>query len=246
MCSICCDVRIRTARSGGSGVRGRPGHHSRNCQQKPDGDQLRGETGCTGRSTGSAELGGTVYRTHGHGTEGVWSPGTDNRITDADYGPAITTLPASGLRSFNIRATAGDIEAGVGRLQEDPKNGGNGREPTTGPGPHDTRRHTMGRRSLSFEEAVSQRAILCGTGRPYSPPAIWRPRTEVSRLHRPFRIGSNSVERLDCSTTDGHTTQTRQFSRQTVNDAVRIQPPGGSSLRPDSATCPGRLGDRAG
>jgi len=246
MCLILCDVTIGTAQSGVSGVHGWPGYHRRNRKQKPDRDRLRWETGHTGRSTGCAEEGGTVYRTRGHGTEGVWQPGTVNRITESDYGPANTTVPASGLRSFDIRATAGDIEAGVGRSQEDPENGGNRPGPTTGTGRYDTRRQTIGRWSPTIDDTVSQRAILSGNGSPDSTPAIRRPTTEVCRLPGLLRIRSNSVERLDCSTPDGHTMQTCQFPRQTVEDAVRILPPEGSSFRPDFATRPGGQGDRAG
>ena len=69
----------------------------RNPDQEPDGGQLRGETGRAGGSTGGAKESGTIYRTRGRGTQGVRSPGTDTRITEADYRRPDTSIPASGL-----------------------------------------------------------------------------------------------------------------------------------------------------
>jgi len=54
MCLIHCDVRIRTARAGGSGVRRPPGHHKGNHQQELTGDRLRGEKDTAQRGTGGA------------------------------------------------------------------------------------------------------------------------------------------------------------------------------------------------
>jgi hypothetical protein len=68
----------------------------------------------------------------------------------------------------------------------------------------------------------------------------------MSQLPGLFRIRSNSVERLDCPTSDDDTTQARQLFRRTVEDAVRIQPPEWASLGPDLATRSGGLNDRAG
>jgi len=45
---------------------------------------------------------------------------------------------------------------------------------------------------------------------------------------------------------NGHTTQDRQLSRQTPDDAVDIRPAEGSSLRKNFAACPGGRGDWAG
>ena len=92
MCLIRCDVWIKTARSGGSGICGRPGHHRRNLPQEPAGDRLRAETDTARRSTGGAEESSTVHRTRGRGIEGVRSPGTDNRITEPYHGPMDTSI----------------------------------------------------------------------------------------------------------------------------------------------------------
>jgi len=99
---IRCDVRIRTARSGGPGVCARPGHHRRNRQQEPVGNRLWGEIDTARGSTGGAEESRVVHRARGHDTEGVRSPGTDSHITEADHKSADITVPASGVRSLNI------------------------------------------------------------------------------------------------------------------------------------------------
>jgi len=149
------------------------------------------------------------------------------------------------MRSFDVRTTPGDIEQGTGGSQENSEDGSNRRRPTTGTGRHDTGCQTFDGRSPSFEDAVSLCTFLSGSDSPNSPPATRRPRTEVSQLPGLPRIRSSSVERLDCSTPDGHTTQTRHLSRQTVQDAVSIGLPEGSGLRPDFATSPGGRRDRA-
>jgi len=246
MCLIRCDVRIRTARSGGSGVRGWPGHHRRNCQQEPAGDRLRGETDTAPRSTGGTEESSVVHRTRGHCTEGVRSPGTNNRTTEANYRPADTTVPTPGMRPLDVPTTAGQIEAGTEGSQENAQDGRNGRRPTTGTGRYDTGRQTIGTGGQSFEDAVSQCRILSSLGSPDFPPATRRPRTDAYRLHGLFRIGSSSVARLGCSTANGHTRQARQQPRRAVEDAIYIPLPAGSRLRPDYATRPGGQGDRTG
>jgi len=206
MCSIHCDVRMRTARSGSSGVRGWPGHHRRNPQQEPAGDRHWGETDTAQRSIGGTEASCAVYRTRSHGTEGVWSPGTNHRTTEANYTPADGTVPTPRMRPLDILTNAGNFEAGTGGSQENPQDGRNGWRPTTGTGRFDTWLQTIGRGRLTLEDTVSQCAILTGLGSPDSPPATRRPRTAVSRLPRLFRIRSSSVDRLGCSTLDHHTT----------------------------------------
>jgi len=102
------------------------------------------------------------------------------------------------------------------------------------------------RGSPLFEDAVGE---CLDVGRQSGPGCSLGPRRqlpEISRLPGLFRVRSNSVERLDCSTPDGHMTQARQLSRWTVEDAVCIQPPKGSRLKTDFATHPGGRNDRAG
>ena len=241
MCLNRCDVRIRTARSGGSGVHGWPGHHRRNHQQEPTGDRLWGEIKTSRRSTRGAEERSAVFRAHGHGTAGVRSPGTSTRVTEPVNRPADTTVPTSGVRPLDVRTTIGHTEGGTGRRQESPQDSRNGQRPTTGTGWYDTGCQTMGGRSPNFDNAVGKCAILSGPSSPDSPPATQRPLTEVSRLPGLFRVRSSSVERLGCSAPDGHTTQACQLSRQAVEDVVCIQSLERGSHRSDLATHPGEL-----
>jgi len=188
MCLMRCDVRIRTTWPGGSGVRRRPGHHRMNCQQEPTGDWLRGETDIAGRNAGGAQASSAVHRTRGHGSEGVLSPSPDNRVTETDHGPANTAAPTPRVRSLDVRTTAISIEPRTGGCQENPEDGRNGWGPPSRIGWYDTRCQTVGGRSPSFEDAVSECAILSSLGSPSSPPATGTPRTEVSRLPGLFRI----------------------------------------------------------
>ena len=66
---------------------------------------------------------------------------------------------------------------------------------------------------MSLEDAVSKCSVVSGPGSHNSPPAIRELRTEISRLPGFFRVGLNTVERLDCSTPDGHITQPSQRFR---------------------------------
>jgi len=246
MCLICCDVRIRTAWPGGSGVHGWPGHHRRNRPQKPAGDRRQGETDLTGRSTGGAKEKSRWYWIRGYGTECVWSPSTYNRITEADHGPAITTVPVSAVRPFDIRTTVEGIETRAGWSQVNSESGRNGQRALTGVGRYDVRRSTIRTGSPSCEDAVTQCSVLSSLGSPDSPPATGRPRTEDSWLPGLLRVTMNSVERLHCSTLDGYMTQALLLSWRTVEDQVCIQPPKGRSLWPDFATRPGGRNNRAG
>jgi len=124
MCMIRCNVRMRTARSGGSGVLGRPGHHGSDCQLESAGNRLRGETDIAQRSTGGAEDSSAVYRTRGHGTDGVRSQGTDSRITEADDRPANTTVSTSAVRPLDVQTTARDIEVGPEAARSVPRMAG--------------------------------------------------------------------------------------------------------------------------
>jgi len=246
MCLIRCDVRFRTTRLGGSGVRGRAGHYTSNRQQVPAGDRLRGEADLARRSPGGVEECRVVYRARDDGAEGVWSPHTDNCITETDHRPAHAAVSTSRVRPLDVRPTTGNIEAAAGGSKEGSQDGRNGQRPTTGTGRHDTRRQTVGGGSRSFEDAVSQCALLSGPGSSNSSPATRRQRIVVSRLPGLFRIGSRSVEGLDSLTPHGHTTQTRQLSQRAVEDALRIQSLEGNSLRPDFATRQGWQRDWAG
>jgi hypothetical protein len=134
----------------------------------------------------------------------------------------------------------------MGRSLEEASGPRNQRGPATGTGRYDPRRTTIWRVSQRSEDAVSECLDIGSQGGSSYSPGSRRQRSEISRFPRLFRVGLQSVERLDCLTPDGHTTQARQLSRRTVEDAVCIQPPEGNSLRPDFATRPRRRNDRAG
>ena len=97
-----------------------------------------------------------------------------------------------------------------------------------------------------FEDAVCQCSHIGSPGSPHGPSDSQRHRPEISRLPGHFRVGSNSDDRLDCATPDGHTTQAGQLPRQTIEDALSLQPPQGHSLGADLATRPRGQNDRAG
>jgi len=192
MCLIHCDVRIWTAWLSRSDVRRGPRHRRRNCPQPPAGDRLWRETDSAGRCTGGAEESSEVHQTRGHGTQGVRSPGTDNSITKADYGPAVTTVPPSAVRPLDVRSTVRDIETGARTSQENSESGRNRQRATTGVGRDETAHMTIRSRSPSFENAVSECAVLSSWGSPNSPPAFRGPRTEVDRL--PGLFGSDRTQ----------------------------------------------------
>jgi hypothetical protein len=146
------------------------------------------------------------------------------------------------VRPYRVRTTKADSQERERRSLEETTSSGNQRGSSTRAGRYDPGRTAIWRGSPRFEHAVSECVdVTSQSGPGYS----GRQRSEISRLPGHFRNRSNSVERLDCSPPDGHTTQTRQLSRRTVEDAVRIQPPEGDSLRPDFATRPGGRNDRA-
>jgi len=246
MCSIGHNVRMGITQPGGSGVCGWSGHHRRNGEQERTGGRLQGETDIPGRIEGGAQQSRAVHQTHGHSTEGVRSPGPDNRGTETNHGPAGTAVPIPRVWSLGVPTTAGSIETGTGGSQEHPEDGRSGRGPLSRIGWFDTRRQTVREPSPSPEDAVSECAILGGSGSPSSPPSTGRPRTEVSQPPGLSTIRSNWVESLDCSTSNGHTTQARKLSQWPVEDVVCIQLPEGSRLRPDFATHSCERRDRAG
>ena len=62
-----------------------------------------------------------MYRTCGHGTEGVRSQGTDSCITETDDRPAKTTVSTSGVRPLDVHTTARDIEVELDAARSVPR-----------------------------------------------------------------------------------------------------------------------------
>jgi len=245
MCLTFCDVTINRTPSG-PGVDRRPGHHHGPHRRQQRQHRTRTTDGGVRTNTGGTDAGSTVLPTNPRGTDGLQAPTADHQPTATNHGLAIKIVPASVVRSYRSGTTNSDPEERTGRSPAEASSPRNRRGLATGIGGHDPRRTAVWRGSPRFEDAVSECLDVGSQGGPGCPSSPGRQRPEISRLPGLFRVGSNSVERLDCSTQDGHTTQARQLSRRTVEDAVRIQPPEGKRLGPDLATRPGGRNDRAG
>jgi len=191
-------------------------------------------------------MGGTVLTANPGGTDGVGAPTTNHRSTMADHRPKGKAVPAPAMRPYRVRAADTDSGERTERSPEETRGTRNERKPATRTGGHDPGHTAIWRGSPQFEDAVRECLDVGSQSGPSGPPGARGQRPEISRLPRLSRVGSDSVERLDCSTPDGHTTQTRQISRRTVHDAVCIQLPDGNSLWPDFATSLGGRNDRAG
>jgi len=243
---IRCNVRIRTIWPSGSGVRVRPGHHLRNRESDHTGCGFQADTDDVGNVTGGDEACSSVHRTRERHAEGVQSPSSDNRFTEADHGstgPTVSTSAVCPLRDWSQDSGTRNCS----RRSQDRMTGSRMQRTTPGgSGGNEQGRTTTWRGSPPFEHAVSQCSSIGSPGSSHGPSDSRRQRPETSRLPGLFRVGSNSIERLDCLTPDGDMTQTHQLSRWTVNDAVRIQPPEGPILRPDQPTRPAGWNDSAG
>jgi len=197
-------------------------------------------------NTGGIDAGGTLLPTHPRGADGVRAPTTNYRSAAADHRPADKAIPAPAVRSYRAGTTNTDSDDRTGRSQGETRSRRNRRGATAGTGGDEPGRMAIWRGSPQFEDAVGEHLDVGSQGSPGCSPGPGRLRPEIPRLPGLFRVGSNSVERLDCSTPDGNTTQTRQLSRRTGKDAVCIQSPESSSLGPDFTTRPGGRNNRAG
>jgi len=245
MCLIRCNVKFNGTPSG-PGIHRGSGHHHGTHRHRQRQHRARITDRGVRADAGSIDAGGTILPTNSRGTDGLRAPTTNNRSTAADHRPTGETVPAPAVRSYRAGTTNTDPEGRTGRSHEETTGSRNQRGATTGVGRYDLGRTAIWRGSPRFEDAVSECVDIGSQGSPGCPPGSGGQRPEISRLPGLFRIGSNSVERLDCSTQDGHTTPTRQLSRRTVEDAVRIQSPEGSRLGPNTATRPGGRNDRVG
>jgi len=245
MCLIRCNVKFNGTPSG-PGIHRGSGHHHGTHRHRQRQRRVRTADGGVCTDAGSTNAGGTIFPTNWRSTEGLRAPTTDNRSTAADHRPANETVPAPAMRPYRAGTTNTNSQERTGRSLEETNGTRNQRGFATGTGRHDPRRTAIWRGSPRFEHAVSEWVDVSSRSSPGCSPGFGRQRPEMSRLPRLFRVESNSVRRLDCSTPDGHTTQARQLSRRTFEDAVCIQSPEGSRLRPDLATRPGRRNDRVG
>ena len=246
MILIHCNVRIKSARQSSAGFSQRPGTHQRDSEHHSRRNRIRRNTGQAETVPGSPVGSRLVYGTSGPATEGVRPPGTNHQATERDHRSTDEGVPAPTVRSYRDGATNTDSDKWTGRSKEETRSCRDRRGATGGIGNNDTGCTTIWRGSPRFEDAVSQRPYPGSQSSSSCSPGPGGQRPQISRLPRLFRVRSNSVERMDCSTPDGYTTQARQLSWRTVEDAVRIQPPERSSLSPDLTTSPGGWNDRAG
>jgi len=245
MCFICCHVRINGTPSGSGVHQGSRDHHGTSRSTKGC-HRIRRTEGGVQTDTGGIDAGGAVLPANPGGTHDLQGSTANHRPTAADHGRTNEADPAPAVRPYRVRATDTDSDEWMGRGQKETCSTRDGRGPSTRTGGYDPGCTTIWRGSPQFEDAVSECLDIASQSGPSCSTCSERQRSDVSRLPRHFRVGSISVERLDCSTSNGNTTQTRHLSRRTVQDAVRIQLPEENSLRTDLATCPGGRNDRAG
>jgi hypothetical protein len=190
--------------------------------------------------------GSKVLSTNSSGADGHRIPIADYLPTTQDQKPPNNAVPAPGERPYRARTTDTDSEEQAGRSLEETGGSRNQRRTLTGAGKRDPGRMVIWRGSPLFEDAVSECLDITSQSGPGCSPGSKGQRPEISQFPGLFRVGSNSVLSLDCSTRVCITTQTRQLSQRTVEDVVPIEPPDGNSLRPDLITRPGARKDRAG
>jgi len=212
MSLICCNIRMTETQSGAR-VRHRSGHH----QSESWGQRQRNSGGRTRRipdidTTGTFQ-GGIVLTAGTRNTAGMQSPGRDCGPPESDHDPGgpVPTSPCR-IRSHQLRRTDTNPLERTGDSPMHSQDRMDTRGDMTGNRRHDTGCMGILVGSPRFDDAASKCPILSRTDSPTSPLAAGGQRTEISRIPGHFRVGLNSVERLDCSTSDGHTTQTRQLS----------------------------------
>ena len=110
MCLICCCVRIWTAPPCRPCLCEHPGYNRRNHTWECTWRGHRKEMDDAGKCAAATAATGPVHETRPHNSGGVWSPSTDNRITEGDYGPQNTTVLACSLWSYEDRNLAADAD----------------------------------------------------------------------------------------------------------------------------------------
>jgi len=246
MCLIRCNVHI-TGTPSGPGVSTRPGNHQSGSRHKSRRNHRNREHRAVDDNTTGLEQGGAVLATRPGDPTSVQSPRGDRRPAESNnHPPGTDPTPPARMRSYRLRDTIIDPPERTGGSPTNPPNSGDRRRSEEGIGRYDQRRPRSQRGRPEFEDAVSECAILSRTGSASSPPPTRRQRTEISRLPGLFRVGSNSVERLDCATPDGDPPYTQQVSRRAGENEVRLQPPERDRPETDTATRPRQWRDRAG
>jgi len=245
MCLIRCHVRINETPSGSGVHRGPRDHLGASRPTKGCRRILRTE-GCIWTNKGGVHEGGTVLSANPGSTDGVRAPTTNHWSATADHRPTGEAISAPAMQPYRVRTTDLDSDGQEGQSQTETHSTRNGREASTRTSGYDPGLTAIWRGRPQFDDAVSKLHDVSSQSGSGCGPCSRESRQEISRLPGLFRVRSNSVGRLHCSTPDGYTTQTLQLSRQAVEDAVCIQPPQGNSLEPDLATRPGGQNDWAG
>jgi len=245
MCLIRCNVHI-TGTPSCPGVSTRPGNHRSDSRYKPRRNHRNREHRAIDGNTTGPEQGGTVIATRTGNTTSVQSPRGDRRPAESNnYPPGTDPNPPACVRPCRLRDTIDDPQKRTGGSPTNPPDSGDRQRSEEGVGRYDQRRPRSQRGGPEFEDAASECAILSRTGSASSPRPTRRQRTEISRLPGLFRVGSNSVEGLDCPTPDGYPPHTQQVSRRAGEHEVRLQSPERDRPEADIATCPRQRRDRA-
>jgi hypothetical protein len=156
--------------------------------------------------------GGAVFTTHPRRTDGVQPLRTDYQPAAADHGPTGQAVPAHSVQPHEDGTTDTYSAERMGRGQKETWGTRDRRGAPTRVGRCDPGSPAIRRGSPRFENAVSQCLDAGNQSGPGGSPSSGRQRSEISRLPRLFRIRSNPIEKLNCSTPDGNKKQTCQRS----------------------------------
>jgi len=245
MCLIGCHVRINGTPSGPGVPRGSGDHHG--TDRAPGRDhRIRGVKRSVRNNTRGVDEGGTALTAHPTGIDGLRSPTANYRSAMADHRPTDEAVPALAVWSYRDGATDTNSDNRTGRSQEETRSHRKRRSTTEKTCTDDPVRTAIWKASPQFKDIVSECLDVGSEGGPSCSPGSRRQRPEISWHSGHFRVRSNKVERLDCSTPDGNTTQAHNLSRRIVEDAVPIPPLEGNRLMADLATRPGGRNDSAG
>jgi len=155
MCLIRCNVKIRTTQLSGPGVTEWPGNYRRNHKQKHAQGGYWGETGDAEENPRGIEAGNPVYGVCEHYTEGLRSPGTDDRITKLNHRRHVTTVRIPIMWLYQDREHNTDSDDWARHRQMEDYSPWSWRGATGGTGKNDQRCTVIWRESLSIEDTVS-------------------------------------------------------------------------------------------
>lgn len=246
MWTVRWDDRIKPTRSGGSAVDRRPGTHRKTTERNSRKYRLQRMPGETSTMPVGVIMSGPIHGTCRNCTIGERSPSPDSRISEGNHRSEGPAVPASSLWPH-----------WDGRRDSEPS-GWPGRSLVAA---SDWRilggirsRHAQNNVSCKrtwrggeeCTEAINQCPNPGSEGGLGCSAEAWEQRTEIARLPRLFRVGSDSVERLDRLTPDSLLTQEGQFSRQAVEDVASIPLHAGHRPAPETTTRPGGHHDSTG